>query len=43
MSFVCPFSVQLIYTKFKKKLLISDLKNNNKKIFFIQYFYQFLN
>ena len=27
MSFVCPFSVQLIYTKFKKKLLISDLKN----------------
>ena len=29
MSFVCPFSVHLIYTKFKKKLFISNLINKN--------------
>ena len=31
MSFVCPFSVHLIYTKFKKKLFIIKKKHINSK------------
>jgi len=39
MSFVCFFSVHLIFTKLKKNLFISDLINKIKYKKFIKYKY----